>query len=313
MKNKTIKLITLICVSLSVFGCSTSKNNTPTSNEDNTSIKDSTDTIQDTSSTSFKKENEYSLSYQIDNSWTYNSQLSGSENKYYYLKDGKSFILIGITNLASENIFEKSMISDSYDSYIEGLKNNNFIIDECKNVTMTSAKLEAREIKTTTKSDSGNIVTMMNCIIVGKDMYNFCLVQQDKFEDWAIDEYKKLLTSIFVLQEDNNTTDFNSNETNYSDDFSLENAVNVTDMDTRSICWVKAKAYVKDNLKSPSSAKFPFTSESDGVSILKDGNYYCVIGWVDAENSFGAEIRSDFVVILKKSNNSYTLYDIAID
>ncbi|MFR1685917.1 MAG: hypothetical protein ACLSVX_01890 [Massilimicrobiota timonensis] len=46
---------------------------------------------------------------------------------------------------------------------------------------------------------------------------------------------------------------------------------------------------------------------------MKDGQYYGVIGYVDAENSFGTKLRNDFVVILKKNNNEFEVYDCAIE
>lgn len=57
------------------------------------------------------------------------------------------------------------------------------------------------------------------------------------------------------------------------------------------------KMYVKDvvkgKLKSPSTAKFPSYSE---WSVSKSDNTYTVSSYVDAENGFGAEIRTYFSV-----------------
>jgi len=75
----------------------------------------------------------------------------------------------------------------------------------------------------------------------------------------------------------------------------------VTDDEELGTCWALAKDVVKSNLKSPSSAKFPFSYGSDGVSITKSGNVYTVRAWVDADNSFGANIRSNFTVTMEKS------------
>lgn len=72
------------------------------------------------------------------------------------------------------------------------------------------------------------------------------------------------------------------------------------DDDDLSMCWVVAKNAVKAQLKAPSTAKFPFAYGSDGVSITCEGNIYTVTAWVDAENSFGALIRSNFTVLVEK-------------
>lgn len=55
-----------------------------------------------------------------------------------------------------------------------------------------------------------------------------------------------------------------------------------------------ATLIVEDYLKAPSTAKFCKLSDAT-VTHLGKGEYM-VTGWVDAENSYGAMIRSDFVV-----------------
>lgn len=66
-------------------------------------------------------------------------------------------------------------------------------------------------------------------------------------------------------------------------------------------CWVLAKDAVKNKLKSPSSAKFPFSYGSNGVSIQSSGNNYKVTAYVEAENSFGVKLKTNFVVYLTRS------------
>lgn len=74
----------------------------------------------------------------------------------------------------------------------------------------------------------------------------------------------------------------------------------VTDSDDLTVCWLLSKDEVKQQLKSPSSAKFPFSYADEDVMITKSGNTYTVKSWVDAENSFGAKIRCNFDVKLEK-------------
>lgn len=83
----------------------------------------------------------------------------------------------------------------------------------------------------------------------------------------------------------------------------------VTDDSILSKCWVCAEDTVKTQLKAPSTAEFPFSYGSDGVQILQQGNYYYVKGWVDAENSFGAMIRNDFVVTMYQDGEFMTAED----
>ena len=68
---------------------------------------------------------------------------------------------------------------------------------------------------------------------------------------------------------------------------------------------VIAKKTVKNNLKSPSTADFCSTSEA---TITCDGNTWTVKGWVDAQNSFGATLRSNFTVKFTfTSSDKYTI------
>jgi hypothetical protein len=64
---------------------------------------------------------------------------------------------------------------------------------------------------------------------------------------------------------------------------------------------------VKSNLKSPNSAKFETISDSD---IKDDGNNeYEISSYVDADNSFGANIRNNFTVTIKVNNDYDSSHD----
>ena len=64
-----------------------------------------------------------------------------------------------------------------------------------------------------------------------------------------------------------------------------------------------AKAIVKSVLKSPSSAKFCWITDAT-VTHLGNGEYK-VTGWVEAENSYGATLRQNFVVVYTATENGY--------
>ncbi|MFT8312970.1 MAG: hypothetical protein ABF633_01800 [Clostridium sp.] len=81
-----------------------------------------------------------------------------------------------------------------------------------------------------------------------------------------------------------------------------------------------AQDTVKSNLKAPDTAKFPAYDENN----IKDlGNYeYEISSYVDAQNSFGADLRNNFDVKLKITNPSedsedgsisYNIEDCQID
>lgn len=67
--------------------------------------------------------------------------------------------------------------------------------------------------------------------------------------------------------------------------------------------WVCAQAIVKSKLKSPSTADFCSFADAE-VKHLGNGEYI-VTGWVDAMNSFGAEVREYFVVTYTATKDGY--------
>lgn len=71
--------------------------------------------------------------------------------------------------------------------------------------------------------------------------------------------------------------------------------------------WVMTEHFVKDKLKSPSTADFggilsDYQDPLKVVTDLGDGKFR-VRGWVEAQNSFGATIRTHFVCELKYVGN----------
>ena len=70
------------------------------------------------------------------------------------------------------------------------------------------------------------------------------------------------------------------------------------------MAWIMCENFVKRNLKSPSTASFGGVFDGDYQdpkthAIHKGGGEYICRGFVDAQNSFGAKIRSQFVVTVK--------------
>lgn len=62
---------------------------------------------------------------------------------------------------------------------------------------------------------------------------------------------------------------------------------------------------VKETLKSPSTAKFPNITE---WGFKKEKNITTVQGYVDAQNSFGAELRSNFQFVIDTDTNTIQSY-----
>lgn len=74
--------------------------------------------------------------------------------------------------------------------------------------------------------------------------------------------------------------------------------------------WTCAQTIVKDNLKSPSSAEFCSINDA---TIENSGDKYTISGYVDADNSFGASIRSEFTVTFILTDNGCTNVRCHID
>lgn len=70
-----------------------------------------------------------------------------------------------------------------------------------------------------------------------------------------------------------------------------------------------AQNLVKEQLKSPSTASFP--SSASAYSVQTDGTYFYVSGYVDAQNSFGAEIRQEWTASFKMGDTSGAQYKIS--
>lgn len=66
--------------------------------------------------------------------------------------------------------------------------------------------------------------------------------------------------------------------------------------------WDVAERFILKQVKSPSTANFGGSCNGDnpGAHVIYKGNYeYHIVGWVDAENAFGAIVRSDFLVKIR--------------
>ena len=75
--------------------------------------------------------------------------------------------------------------------------------------------------------------------------------------------------------------------------------------------YLQGQYYIKQILKSPASAVFPYTGFI--VHRLKDTNKFEVISYVDSQNSFGAMLRSSWNVVFKYQDGGTYLEKIVFD
>jgi hypothetical protein len=79
------------------------------------------------------------------------------------------------------------------------------------------------------------------------------------------------------------------------------------DEDASAYVKIACREWVKERLKAPATADF--ASES----VSKVGKHYTVTGAVDAENSFGAQIRTPFLCTATHDGEASTLVDLQLD
>ena len=76
--------------------------------------------------------------------------------------------------------------------------------------------------------------------------------------------------------------------------------------------WVICQEFIEKRLKAPASADFPWFSETYVTKL--GGAKYRVDSYVDAQNSFGAQIRQDFSCTVKWTGGTrWQLENISID
>lgn len=83
-------------------------------------------------------------------------------------------------------------------------------------------------------------------------------------------------------------------------------------VDRTDACFMSQK-FVSEELKAPSSARFPDWTEQN-CQATSNGDLWTVVSFVDAQNGFGATVRSDYVVKMRYNNvaDSWTLTNLSI-
>jgi len=69
--------------------------------------------------------------------------------------------------------------------------------------------------------------------------------------------------------------------------------------------WVAAQQFVLDRLKAPRTAKWPWASTDELVTYLGNREYL-INAYVDAQNSFGALIRTYFTCRVRDDGDRWT-------
>lgn len=81
---------------------------------------------------------------------------------------------------------------------------------------------------------------------------------------------------------------------------------------TPEIACRRAHEYAKGYLRAPATAEFPGLLGS-GCSARKEGDVWTVRSWVDAENGFGAKIRTHFTAKVRQAGSVWSLVNLQVD
>lgn len=75
--------------------------------------------------------------------------------------------------------------------------------------------------------------------------------------------------------------------------------------------FVMCQKFVRDSLKAPSTAKF---ADYNDKTISSNGNRFNVISYVDAQNSFGAMVRTSYICEVEYiGDDKWQLVDLIFD
>jgi hypothetical protein len=205
------------------------------------------------------------------------------ENEYI----SKAQELVSEYNLNDANIgFEyngKNHGYRTYDLVVESLEFQN--IDDNKKFNFVKSLDNIRV------SDAEFLV--LSSTVSNKDVYKIDVTNDNVLNKNGSEYYSKNNTPTKSTTNSSSST-YSSKVTSLTSDQKIE-------------AWVAAEYYVRNRLKSPSSADFPRYSEN--YVTVQDGKIV-VVAWVDAQNSFGATLRNTFIVVM---DGDYKLLDIAID
>ena len=213
--------------------------------------------------------------------------------------DGKEFVFglygYGVTEKNYKQLFDK-VNQDESESAIEGIETEDFPTAVEVGTMIDEDNIEGRVVVhfkggNTEKEATGWTVQNPSKITEGEHTY--------------IIEYKGKTAEVVINGYSDKNKGKEGNNENQSNATSDKWTV-VTDDSVKNICWSLAQDTVKANLKSPSTAKFPFSYGSDKVLIKENGKgMYEVTSRVTSENSFGAKVTTVFIVKIKDDNGTF--------
>ncbi|MDA3781036.1 MAG: hypothetical protein PF487_12565 [Bacteroidales bacterium] len=80
----------------------------------------------------------------------------------------------------------------------------------------------------------------------------------------------------------------------------------------KQLAYNYAMDFVKERLKSPSSAEFPSLFDRQKHITELSSTVYVINSWVESQNSFGAMIKTKFSCRIKISNDAVSISDLKL-
>lgn len=106
-------------------------------------------------------------------------------------------------------------------------------------------------------------------------------------------------------------SDYNNTSYSKKSDSNYSSSTYITD-DEKGNAVAIAKAEVKSRLKSPSSAKFPWSF--DEYTITKSGDIFTVNSYVEAKNSYGTLLKIKYIVqFTMTGTETYVVNNVIVD
>ncbi|GEM_PF-2626972 len=129
---------------------------------------------------------------------------------------------------------------------------------------------------------------------------------EDSYEGWVNKKY------VYSKSE------FNIWKADYDKRISVEKAIANKNAwktsDNKSMAYLMCEDWVKNRLKSPSSAEFPGVFDGKLENIIQTNQRYSIRSYVDSQNSFGAMLRTNFhCVTTQTSEGNWELNRLEIE
>lgn len=307
-------IVTFLCVSLSA--CKVQENNTMTDAETEQIVILAHDNM-----TALLEGIDDNLEYWNNNDFQTIDDITKYEDMWYILSKDASSIVESLDAKRPSELY-----STVYEQYTDCIRKLPDILKKCTHFDANSnGQYTGDEMKTLLENTTNAIVSECETAIALKADFDRITRLEKETEDNTQppknnnNEETENLTansgsSTTNTVADSDTTDTNSTQhSNNSNDKAIENTTSITDYNTEKInsarhsdsdAFFCAKHIVEASLKAPSTAKFCQLTDAT-VTHLGNGEYM-VEGWVDAENSFGAMLRNNFIVTYTATKDGYT-------